>query len=268
MNTPYEELASIGPYDVEIGAALITMVEPHPGYEIAYNRWYEDDHYYAGALAMPWMFAGRRWVAPSPLRTLRYPHDSPVAQPISEGRYISLYWITKGRTDDHLAWTTSTNKRLRGDGRGFEQRKHVFTSFQNYLGATYRDDAGPRDIHALDYPYQAIVLEVADASGDVEALQQWLQSDYVPSVQRQSAVAQTLLFQPKPLPTTFSDVVDNPGLNRRLTMVHFLDGDPLTDWSGGFGEHGNVVSASGLGELTFCGPFIPTLPGTNVHALD
>lgn len=59
----YAELAALGPYGVHPGHALITMVEPHPGHEYAYNRWYEDDHYYAGAMAMPWMFAGRRWVA-------------------------------------------------------------------------------------------------------------------------------------------------------------------------------------------------------------
>ncbi|MDT0470400.1 hypothetical protein RM764_47190, partial [Streptomyces sp. DSM 41699] len=59
----YAELAAVGPYGVRPGHALITMVEPHPGHEYAYNRWYEDDHYYAGAMAMPWMSAGRRWVA-------------------------------------------------------------------------------------------------------------------------------------------------------------------------------------------------------------
>ena len=62
--SPYSTLPGEGPYDVAIGSALITMVEPHEGHEHAYNRWYEDDHFYSGAMAMPWMFAGRRWVAP------------------------------------------------------------------------------------------------------------------------------------------------------------------------------------------------------------
>lgn len=43
----YGELASAGPYGVRPGHALITMVEPHPGHEFAYNRWYEDDHFYS-----------------------------------------------------------------------------------------------------------------------------------------------------------------------------------------------------------------------------
>ena len=57
---PYYHLAQTGPYAPVIGAALITMVEPHVGHEHAYNRWYEDDHYNAGAMAFPWMWAGRR----------------------------------------------------------------------------------------------------------------------------------------------------------------------------------------------------------------
>ena len=61
---PYEEIARQLPNDVRIGGALITMVEPHVGHEHAYNRWYEDDHFYSGAMHGPWTFAGRRWVAP------------------------------------------------------------------------------------------------------------------------------------------------------------------------------------------------------------
>ena len=93
---PYYHLAQTGPYAPVIGAALITMVEPHVGHEHAYNRWYEDDHYNAGAMAFPWMWAGRRYVAPVPYQEVRYPADSVIAQPIEAGKYISIYWITEG----------------------------------------------------------------------------------------------------------------------------------------------------------------------------
>ena len=81
MSDPYYELPKTGAYEVTIGSALITMVEPHEGHERAYNRWYEDDHFYAGATAGPWMFAARRWVATRDLQSLRYPDDSPIARP-------------------------------------------------------------------------------------------------------------------------------------------------------------------------------------------
>lgn len=140
----YAELASVGPYGVHPGHALITMVEPHPGHEFAYNRWYEDDHYYAGAMAMPWMFAGRRWVATRELQELRYPEKSAVAQPVTAGCYISTYWVTEGRYDEHMKWTVGINKRLNRDGRVYQDRTHVFTAFQDHEATVYRDGAaGP-----------------------------------------------------------------------------------------------------------------------------
>lgn len=141
----YAELAAVGPYGVRPGHALITMVEPHPGHEYAYNRWYEDDHYYAGAMAMPWMYAGRRWVATRDLQLLRYPEKSAIGQPVTAGCYLSTYWVTEGRYDDHMKWTVGINKRLNRDGRVYQDRTHVFTAFQDHEATVYRDGAaGPR----------------------------------------------------------------------------------------------------------------------------
>lgn len=137
----YAELAAVGPYGVHPGHALITMVEPHPGHEYAYNRWYEDDHYYAGAMAMPWMAAGRRWVATRELQELRYPERSAVARPVGAGCYLSTYWVTDGRYDDHMKWTVGINKRLNRDGRVYQDRTHVFTAFQDHEATVYRDGA-------------------------------------------------------------------------------------------------------------------------------
>ena len=155
----YAELAAVGPYGAAPGHALITMVEPHPGHERAYNRWYEDDHYYAGAMAMPWMFAGRRWVATRDLQLLRHPARSAVARPVTAGCYLSTYWITAGRYADHMRWTVAINRRLNHDARVHHDRTHVFTAFQDHATTVYRDGpAGPRDLHALDHPYAGLVL--------------------------------------------------------------------------------------------------------------
>jgi hypothetical protein len=268
----YGELAKEGPYAPAIGGALITMVQPNPGFEVAYNRWYEDDHFYAGALAMPWMFAGRRWVAPPAHRAVRHPVDSAIARPVTTGRYLSAYWITEGRVADHMAFTNETNKRLRADGRGFEERTHVYTAFSDYLGATYRDATGPRDIHALDHPYAALVLEVVDGRGagdDITELDRWLAEDYVPAVQAAApAIGQTLRFRPQPLPRTFSDVQDVPGGERRITLLHLLDEDPLPTWDSTFAQDGQLAEKGGLGDLAFCGPFIPTVVGTDRYAVE
>ena len=48
---------------IALGTVLFTMVEPHTGHELEYNRWYERDHFYAGCMVGPWLFAGRRWAS-------------------------------------------------------------------------------------------------------------------------------------------------------------------------------------------------------------
>ena len=263
-DNPYSELPKVGPYEVRIGSALITMVEPHRGHERAYNRWYEDDHFYAGAMAMPWMFAGRRWLAPRDLQRLRYPADSAIAQPLNSGCYLSIYWITEGRYDDHIRWTVATNQRLGPDGRVYNDRTHVYTAFQAYDGCVYRDDEGPRDIHALDYPFGGLVLEVVDAVGvDRDALWSWLRDEHVPDVLRGSGAAMCLAFHPMPLPTDRQSFVhDLPGLDRRLTLLWFTDGSPVDEWDRTFAGLDDAVAKDDRGKVELVAPFVPTVPGT------
>ena len=58
-----------------------------------------------------------------------------------------------------MKWTVGINKRLNRDGRVYQDRTHVFTAFQDHEATVYRDGAaGPRDFHALDHPYEGLVL--------------------------------------------------------------------------------------------------------------
>jgi hypothetical protein len=261
----HTEIAANGPYPARIGSALITMVEPHVGHEHSYNRWYEDDHFNSGAMAMPWMFSGRRWVAPKSLQAYRYPADSAIAQPLDAGKYISIYWLTDGRYDDHMAFTVATNKRLRADDRVHMERTHIYTSFQSYRGASYRDAKGPRDIHALEYPYGGLVLEVIDAApGKRDALIDWLKSERLPRAMAGTDVAQCLFFQPTPLPADKMPYVkDVEGVDNRLTLLWFTEGKPTDSWDKVFAKSGDAVAQSGLGKVELVAPFIPTLPGTD-----
>ena len=40
-------------YPVKLGAMLYTLVDPERGHEVAYNRWYERDHFYGGCMIGP-----------------------------------------------------------------------------------------------------------------------------------------------------------------------------------------------------------------------
>ncbi|MEV0260745.1 hypothetical protein AB0I49_05295 [Streptomyces sp. NPDC050617] len=264
----YGRLASTGPYGVRPGHALITMVEPHPGHEHAYNRWYEDDHYIAGAMAMPWIYAGRRWVATRDLQLLRYPRESAVARPVTAGCYLSTYWITEGRYDDHMRWTVGINKRLNRDGRVHQDRTHVFTAFQDHEATVYRDGAdGPRDFHALDHPYAGLVLEVIDTAeaGQRAGLLRRLVDDQLPKRLAGSPAAMATVFRPTPLPgDRMSYVKQVEGVDTRLTVLWFLERDPRDCWAGHFDSLGAETAAAGLGaRVELVAPFIPTVPGTD-----
>ncbi|NEA54476.1 hypothetical protein G3I60_10000 [Streptomyces sp. SID13666] len=265
----YAELASVGPYGVRVGHALITMVEPLPGHEYAYNRWYEDDHFIAGAMAMPWMYAGRRWVATRDLQLLRYPEKSAVAQPVTAGCYISTYWVTAGRYDDHMKWTVGINKRLNRDGRVYQDRTHVFTAFQDHSATVYRDGAaGPRDFHALDHPYTGLVVEVIDAESaeQREELLEWLRSRHLPKRLAGSPAAMVTIFKPTPLPgDRMTYVKQVEGVDTRLTLLWFLQQDPREAWDAHFTGLDDEVAASGLGRVELVAPFVPTVPGTDTY---
>ncbi|TZG29625.1 hypothetical protein FYJ91_01030 [Sphingomonas montanisoli] len=254
-----------GPYEAQIGSALITMVEPHEGFDRDYNRWYEDDHFISGALAMPWMFAGRRFVAPKRLQGMRAPDNSPIANPLALGKYISLYWIIEGRQNDQAAHSTAINRRLRADDRILLKRDHIYTSFQTYRGAVYRDDAVVRDIHILNYPFGGHVLEVIDAvDGQREALIDWLKADYIPSRLKGSDMAVATIFTPIPLPADkMPDVADIPGIEDRVTILWFSDHEPERSFDALFGMAEVDLVASGKGKLAFVAPFVPTFHGTD-----
>ena len=126
---------------IQIGEMLLTLVEPRRGHEAAYNRWYERDHFYAGCLVGPWLFAGKRWVAPKALKQVRFPDDSPIARPtVQAGSYCAMYWIHEGRHDEHHAWANQQAHQLYKDGRGFQERTHVHTLMYTLDSTIYRDD--------------------------------------------------------------------------------------------------------------------------------
>jgi hypothetical protein len=265
--SPYTKLASVGPYEVKIGSALITMVEPHVGHDEAYNRWYEDDHFYAGAMAMPWMFAGKRYVATRELQALRIPTDSAIASPVDLGKYIATYWITEGRYEDHLRWSVGTNQRLLADGRVYLQRDHIFTASQEFLTSFQRDPDGPRDFHAFEANYGGLVVEVIDApeEGQLDAVVDYIRRVRVP-LAFANGVAQAVVFTPIPLPEDrMSYVKQVEGLGRRVTVLWFTDEDPRESWDAAFAGAVEQSKEGGVGKAEFVAPFIPTVVGTNTY---
>ena len=144
-------------YPVKLGAMLFTLVDPHRGHEVAYNRWYERDHFYGGCMVGPWILAGGRWVSPRSHKDLRFPAVSGVAVPTDAGSYLATYWVEKEHWPEHFEWSTGQVFKLYEAGRGFDERTHAHTVLYTFQTAFYRDDDGVPVELALDHRFGGLV---------------------------------------------------------------------------------------------------------------
>ena len=253
---------------VDVGAALFTLVEPHKGHEVAYNRWYERDHFYSGCLIGPLWFGGRRWVATKPLKELRYPTGTHFLPDIAEGSYLATYWILKGKEQDAIAWGSTQVKFLHEANRMFDEREHIHTLMYINRWAVSRDgDDGVPVPLALEHPFGGLVSVMVDRNEDVAPrdMSAWLRDELLPGQMAGTPWALTCALTPIPLPEgapVFQP--DNPGTDRRMLLMCFVDTDPRECWDV-FTGLGEAVKAGGLGEVSYVAPFIPTIPGTDTY---
>jgi hypothetical protein len=254
---------------IKVGSMLFTLVEPHKGHEVAYNRWYERDHFYAGCMIGPWLFAGRRWVATRELKDLRIPHDSQVAVPTDAGSYLAMYWVLEGHHDDHFGWAGKQVQTLYKEGRGFAERTHVHTVLFTRAGVEYRDeDPVPVEL-ALDHPYQGLITLFVDAGEGTsrDDLHARLAGGPLRELLAKSSIATAAAWHPIPREGVTSnapmDLGSPPGGEERLLQMLFCEADPRDTWDAVV-SYVAAVEGEG-GQVTLAAPFIPTIPGTDTY---
>jgi hypothetical protein len=232
---------------------LLTLVDPNRGFERAYNRWYERDHFYGGCLIGPYCLAGSRWVAPRALKDARWPQgENPIAAPWDAGSYVAIYFVEQGHHGDFFGWGSKQVRALYGGGRGFNERTHVHTILYDFVGATYRDDDPvPVDL-ALDATYDGIVLAWFDRAAvlDPAALEGTnieIASTWVPSP-----------GQERP-PGTPMDLGSGPGGPDRTLQLFFVRGD-IADALPTIREHTK--------DALLVAPFLRTKVGTDAYVDD
>ena len=244
--------------DVRLGSMLFTMVEPHRGHEVAYNRWYERDHFYAGCMVGPWLFAGRRWVATRTLKDLRFGADPDVFGGRDLGSYLAVYWILDGRHDDHIDWALRQVNWLHEHGRMFAERDHIHTLLYRRAWTAQAGEGVPAEL-ALDHPFgglTATLVELADGV-DASRLGEWVQESYLPELE--------IGFAPIPLPE--GAPVTQAGLenlDRRVLNLSFTTDSPAERWDE---QHAAAaeLERDGIGRMLWTAPFIPTVPGTDTY---
>jgi len=256
-------------YGIELGSMLFTLVEPHRGHEVEYNRWYERDHFYAGCMIGEWNFAGARFVATRPYKALRDPQGpSPITPDPSTGSFLAIYWILAGHHDEWNTWAVDQVNWLHANNRMFAERDHIHTLLYDLSFSEQRDEDSVSIELALDHRFPGLVVTVAEAaSGDRAALERWYREVAIPEAMAGSSpVALVAGFTPLPLLADApGDVPQLAAADDRLLLLWFLDGDPAASWPATFAGHGAAVAKSGTGTLVWAGPFIPTVVGTDTY---
>jgi hypothetical protein len=268
---PYPlDVGGVDDYAMKVGSMLLTLVDPNRGFEAAYNRWYERDHFYAGCMIGPFLFAGSRWVATRELKEARWPRDDEtIASPTDAGSYVAIYWVERGHHADHFdVWARQQVRELYAEGRGFSERRHTHTVLYDHLGAAYRDpDPVPIEL-ALDHGYDGLVALWFDAEGgrDANGLQRELLRAHVPETLAGSNIEIVSSWtpsagenDPRDVPMDLGSKAGGP---ERLCQLCFVSGD-VRDALAPLRAYTDAVAAAGLATVRLAAPFFRTVVGTD-----
>ncbi|WP_375196268.1 hypothetical protein [Sphingobium sp.] len=241
---------------IRLGSLLFTMVEPRPGFEAAYNRWYERDHFYSGCMIGAYTLAGGRFVATREEKALRFGSGG---MNLNKGSFLALYWILDGHHRDWDAWAVKQVNDLHATGRMFRERDHIHTSFYGF-DAEYNAPGSAMPIElALDRAYGGVVafiVDLADGRSGVD-LAAFLKDRDLPGDVAVSG-------SPIPLDPTSPKDVPADASNRALFLSFSVD-DPKLAWDAHYMPLARAIEEAGLGGIALAAPFIPTVFGTDTH---
>jgi len=247
-----------GQKPIKLGGALFTMVEPHRGHEVDYNRWYERDHFYAGCMIGAWTISGARFVATKACKERRFPEDSPITPDPMVGSYLALYWILAGKFDEWMKWGTKQVVWLHENNRMFPHRDHVHTLMYRFLDEHGREDGVPIEL-ALDHRFAGVVAIIGEPTEghSAEEVRDWWKA--------RPPVGETMAaFTPVPLFNDAPSDVPRDTATERFLQLFFVDDNPLAVWDQ-FEDYGAALDNSGLGRVLFASPYLATSPGTDKY---
>ena len=272
---PYPlEVGGVDDYRIKVGSMLLTLVDPNKGYEVAYNRWYERDHFYAGCMIGPFLFAGSRWVATRALKDARWPRDDEtIASPPDAGSYVAIYFVEKGHHADHFdVWARHQVRELYAEGRGFSERRHTHTVLYDYIGSNYRDSdlaAVPIEL-ALDRGYDGLVIVWLDGRGgiDARALHERLGRSLAPDLVGGSDIEIVSSWtpsagenDPRDVPMDLGSKAGGP---ERLCQLLFVRGD-VQGALPAVRRYTDAIEAADYATTRLVAPFFRTVVGTDAY---
>lgn len=258
-------------YPIDVGSMLFTMVDPHRGHEVEYNRWYERDHFYAGCMIGPGILSGSRWVATRQLKDLRFPSTSPFAEPVDAGSYLAIYWINRGQDDEWGAWASDQVWWLYQNDRGFAERTHAQTGLYDALTASNAPGHPVPLPLALDHRYASLHVVVAEpTSGTAAELADAMHAGPLDDLLATGSAALVSSWKVKSARDTGStEEQTSPmplgasgGSRERVVQLMFSERAAEDAWDD-VRAYAEGLDARGIGRVTFAAPFHPTDVGTD-----
>ncbi len=272
--------AAVAQHPAGVGGVFVSITEVVPGYEREYNRWYEDDHFYLGAMFAPWVVSGRRWVATHAMRQTWLPKNSALAGQGGPGCYLQMYLIVEGHTDEAEDWIMRNwLDVLVPEGRNFSVpaedgarevvgRNYVYSTFHNQIFSCRDTDQPLRDIHALNYPFDGLAFDVIRSTRPRAEFEEWLRHRLEAEFEGSNARGERRLAivveasRNEGLPSTSAVTSEEA----QLGVLWFFDTPPS---AGGYvsalpGYH-RSIDESATEELILSTTFVPTIPGTDTY---
>ena len=259
---------------IRIGTMLYTLVEPHRGHEVAYNRWYERDHFYAGCQIGAFNFAGARFVSTAPLKGLRYPSgpaDGAVDRwwPIPRSEPIwacTTCWTATTTSGTVGRWTRSTPS-MPPDGcswNGTTSTPGSTTTNGRSAGRTTGcRPSSPSTTGSRGWSRCSSIRPKASRPSRSRA---WYRDEYLPAVLPGSPAATVLAFSPLPLLADApGDVPRSESPDRRVLLLWFLDESPSGSWDAVFAGQGAGGGRLGSGPGGLGLPFIDRARYGHLH---
>lgn len=186
---------------VRIGTVVFALIRPTVGSELAFNHWYERDHYYTAGVAASGVFSAGRFIQPE------------------TGWHLALYFVLPGHDAARVEFATEQVALAIADDRMFSEREHLHTWAYDVESAQVGADGVPLAL-ALDHRYPALGVAMYDEAPPA--------STGGPSL--------TLRARAQIMPSQWGEPIEP---STRRTVLSFAETvpaavDPAAVWSGSF----------------------------------
>jgi hypothetical protein len=223
---------------VEVGTAIVSYIEPHPGQAAAFNRWYERDHFPATVKAGPGVFSAARFVATRECKALR-PADGRLFGDPARGSYLAVAWVLPGKQAEWDEWVAREMETIAAQGRLFAGRDHVHTAVYECVSRSGVVDATV----ALECGFPGAIVVAAESN--LPRLES-RDSDTAAVIELQ--LTRTIVSQAEPAPHDL--------------LFALCERDPLAT----FAARRELFDGRDAAGGTFASPFLATIPGTDTYA--